>query len=137
VDALKHAKILRKKIQLRSILGMCNVYRRFINDFAKRAKPLNALIRAEIPPDLPPPTDVVVAAFEDLWNALLCQQVFALSKTNRKFVVDVDACADQVGCTLRQEDPGELLQPVAYSGRGLTAAEQNYSTTERECLGVV
>ena len=53
-------------IQLRSILGMCNVYRRFINDFAKRAKPLNALIRAEIQPDLPPPTDVAVAAFVDL-----------------------------------------------------------------------
>jgi len=137
VDALKHSKFPTTKTQLKSFLGMCNVYRRFVQDFAKRAKPLNALTRAEIPPDLPPPTDVAIAAFEDLRNALLCPPVLALPQANRKLVVDVDACADQVGCTLLQEEPGELLHPVGYRSRGLTAAEQNYSTKERECLGVV
>jgi len=137
VDALKHAKFPTTKTQLKSFLGMCNVYRRFLKDFAKRAKPLNALTRAEILPVLPPPTDVAIAAFADLRNALLCPPVLALPKTNWKLVVDVDACADQVRCTLLQEEPGELLHPVGYWSRGLTAAEQNYSTTERECLGVV
>jgi len=66
VDALKHAKFATTKTQLKSFLGMCNVYRRFVKDFSKRAKPLNALTRAEIPPDVPPPTDVAIAAFEDL-----------------------------------------------------------------------
>jgi len=137
VDALKHAKFPTTKTQLKSFLGMCNVYRGFVKDFAKRAKPLNALTRAEIPPDLPPPMDVAIAAFEDLRNALLCPPVLALPKANRKLVVDVDACADQVGCTLLQEEPGELLHPVGCWSRGLTAAEKNYSTTERECRGVV
>jgi len=63
VDALKHAKFQTTKNQLKSFLGMCNVYRRFVKDLAKRAKPLNALTSAEIPPDLPPPTDVAIAAF--------------------------------------------------------------------------
>jgi len=63
VDALKHAKLPTTKTQLKSFLGMCNVYRRFLKDFAKRAKPLNVLTRAEIPPDLPPPTGVAIAAF--------------------------------------------------------------------------
>jgi len=125
------------KIQLRSFLCMCNVYRRYIKDCTKRAKPLNALTGAEIPPDLTPPMDVAVAAFEDLCNERLCQPVLALSKANRKFVVDVVAYADQIGCTLLQEEPGELLRPVGYWSTGFTAAEQNYSTTERECLGVV
>jgi len=124
VDALKHAKSPPTKTQLISFLGVCNVYRRFFIDFAKRAKPLNALTRAEIPPDLPPPTDVAIAAFEDIRNALLCPPVLALPKANRKLVVDVDACADQVGCTLLQAEPGELLHPVEYWSRGLTAAEQ-------------
>jgi len=137
VNAQKHAKFPTTKIQLKSFLGMCNVYRRFVKDSAKRAKPLNALTRAEIRPDLPPPTDVAIAAFEDLRNALLFPPVLALPKANRKLVVDVDACADQAGCTLLQEEPGDLLHPVGYWNRGLTAAEQNYSTTERECLGVV
>jgi len=137
VDALKHAKFPTTKTQLKSFLGMCNLDRRFVKDFSKRAKPLNALNRAEIPLDLPPPTDVAIAAFEDICNALLCPPVSALLKANRKLVVVVDACADQVGCTLLQEEPGDLLHPVGYWSRGLTAAEQNYSTTERECLGVV
>ena len=137
VNALKHAKFPTTKTQLKSFLGMCNVYLRFVKDFAKREKHLNALTRAEIPPDLPPPTDVAIAAFEDLRNALLCQPVLALPKANRKLIVDVDARADQVGCTLLPEEPGQLLHPFGYWSRGLTAAEQKYSTTERECLGVV
>jgi len=137
VDALKHAKFPTTIIQLKGFLGMCNIYRPFIKDFAKREKRLNALTRAEIPQDLPPPTDVAIAAFEDLRSALLCPPVLALPEANRKLVVDVDACADQVGCTLLQEEQGELLHPVGYWSRGLTAADQNYSTMERECLGVV
>ena len=92
---------------------------------------------AEIPPDLPPPMDAAVDAFEDLRSALLCLPVLSLPKNSRKLVVDVDTCADQVGCTLLQEDPGELLHPVGYWIRGRTAAEQNYATTKRGCLGVV
>jgi len=112
VDALKHAKLPTTKTQLKSFLGMCNIYRRFVKDFAKRAEPLNALTRAEIPPDLPPPTDMAIAAFEDHRDALWCPPVRALPKANRQLVVDVDACADQAGCTLLQEEPGQLLHPV-------------------------
>jgi len=137
VDALKHAQFLTTKNLLKSFLGKCNVYRRFVKDFTKRAKPLNALTGAELPPHLPPPTDVAIAALKDICHALFCPPVLAFPKANRKLVVDVDACADQVGCTLLQEEPGDLLHPVGYWSRGLTAADQNYSTTERECLGVV
>ena len=57
VVALKNASLHATKTQLNSFLGMCNVCRRFVRDFAKRAKPLNAMTRAEVPPDLPTPTD--------------------------------------------------------------------------------
>jgi len=80
---------------------------------------------------------VAIAAFEDLCKALLCPPVLALPNANQKLVVDIDACADQVGCTLLEEEPGELLHPVGHWSRGLTSAEKIYSTTERECLGVV
>jgi len=97
VNALKHAKFPTTTTQLKSLLGICDVYRRFVKDFAKRAKPLNALTRAEIPLDLRPPTDVTIAAFEDLRSALLCPPILPLPTANRKLVVDVDACADEVG----------------------------------------
>jgi len=110
---------------------MCNVYRRFVKDFAKRAKPLKNLTRAKVPPHLPTHTDAQAASFEDLRNALLCPSVLALPKANRKLFIDVDAYADQVECTLLQEEPEEILHPVGYWSRGQTAVEQNYSTTER------
>jgi len=80
---------------------------------------------------------VAIAAFEDFRNALLCPPILAVLKANRKLVVDVGACADQVGRTLFQDEPGEQLHPVAYWSRGLTAAQQKYYTTGRECFGVV
>ena len=62
VDALKHASFLTTKNQLTSFLGMCSVYRLFVKDFAKRAKPLNSMTRSEVPPDLPKPTDAALTA---------------------------------------------------------------------------
>ena len=35
------------------------------------------------------------------------------------------------------QDQGKGLQPIAFISRSLNAAEQNYSTTERELLGIV
>jgi len=52
-------------------------------------------------------------------------------------IVDVDACADQVGCTLLQEQPGGTRVTVGYRSRGLSPAEKNYSTTECKRLDVV
>jgi len=137
VDALRQASFPRTKTQLKSFLGMCNVYRRFVKDFAKRAKPLNALTRAEVHPMLPPPTAEQLASFEDLRQALLDPPVLALPKANHRMVLDVDACADQLGATLLEEEEDGQLLPVGYWSRGLSPAERNYSTTERECLGVV
>ena len=137
VDALKTASFPTTKTQLKNFLGMCNVYRRFVKDFAKRAKPLNALTRAEVLPALPKPTQAQEASFEDLRQALLSPPVLALPKANHRMVLNVDACADQLGATLLQEEKDGTLHPVEYWSRGLSPAECNYSTTERECLGVV
>jgi len=137
VDALKHASFPTTKTQLKSFLGMCNVYRHFVKDFAKGAKPLNAISCAEVPPDVPKPTDAALAAFEDLRQALLAPPILALPKAKGQVIVDVDACADQLGCTLLQEQPDGTRLPVGYWIRGLSPAEKSYSTTERECLGVV
>jgi hypothetical protein len=43
--ALRTAKHPSTKTELRSFLGLCNVYRRFANGFAKIAAPLNSLLR--------------------------------------------------------------------------------------------
>jgi len=89
------------------------------------------MTRAEVPPDLPKPTDAALAAFDDVRQALLAPPNLALSKTKGHMIVDVDACADQLGCTLLQEQPDGSRLPVGYWSRGLSPAEKNYFTTER------
>ena len=137
VDALKHATFPTTKTQLKSFLGMCNVYRRLFTDFAKRSKPLNALTRTEVPSELPKPSDAALAAFEDLRKALLKPPILALPKANGKMIADVDACANQLGCLLLQKQPESNCLPVGYWSQGLTSAEHNCCTTGRKCLVVV
>ena len=48
----------------------------------------------------------------------------------------VDASSTGTGFTLAQIQNGKEVV-IAYNGRGLNQAEQNYSTTEREALALV
>jgi len=72
------------------------------------------MTRAEVPPDLPKPTDAALAAFDDLRQALLAPPILALPKAKGQMIVDVDTCADQLGCTLLQEQPDGTRLPVGY-----------------------
>jgi len=66
----KNIKILaqalppRNQTELKSFLGMCNVYRRYIKDYAHIAKPLTKLTNKKLPHVLPPLDAAQIAAFE-------------------------------------------------------------------------
>jgi hypothetical protein len=48
--ALRTAPLPRTQTELRSFLGLCNVYRRFVPHFSALAAPLNALLCKGMPP---------------------------------------------------------------------------------------
>jgi len=82
-----------------------------------------------------PPTSEEVKAFEQLKDVLLSPPVLRLPHPEKPYVLDVDASAGQLGCTLLQEHE-KVLHPVGYWSKTLTPAQRNYSTTEKECLSV-
>jgi hypothetical protein len=51
--------------------------------------------------------------------------------------LDTDASNYQIGCTLLQDQPDGSKHPIGYWSRGMKSAENNYSTTEQECLAIV
>jgi hypothetical protein len=76
-------------------------------------------------------------AFEKRRQNLLDPPILALPGAEGLFNLDTDASQNQIGCCLFQDQPDGSKHPVDYCSRGLTSAEKNYSTTEKECLAIV
>ena len=137
LQAIKKAVFPKTQTQLQSFLGTCNVYRRFTVDFAKTAKPLNDLNSVKIPKRLSPPTSEQQAAFDKLREQLCRLPILAIPRKEGKYIIDVDASYDQLGCCILQQQPDDNYLPVGYFSKGLLPAEKNYTVTEIEGLGVV
>jgi len=137
IKSLAQALHRRNQTELKSFLGMCNVYWRFIKDYAHISRSLTKLISKTLPHGLPPPDAAQLAAFEYLRERLTLTPIMALPRREGLFTLDTDACAVQVGCTLLQQKPDKSILQVGYYGRGLILADQNQSTTDREFLAVV
>ena len=135
--ALQTARPPTTQSELRSFLGLCNVYRRFISGFAKIASPLNALLRKGESPQLGVLSKEQLQSFDTLRAKLLNPPILALPRKEGMFTLDTDASNEQIGCCLFQTQPDGANHPVGYWSRGLTRAEKNYSTTEKECLAIV
>ncbi|CDF39628.1 Ribonuclease H (fragment) [Chondrus crispus] len=123
---------------VRSFLGACNVYRRFVKGFSKIARPLTDITRKDSDHDFDNPTKVQLQAFESLKAAMISPPILALPRYGRPYLLDTDASAYQLGCTLLQEhDEPNDWPPVGYWSYSLSDSERNYSATERECFAVV
>jgi len=125
LKAIKKAVCPKTQTQLRSFLGMCNVYRRFTVDFAETAKPLNDLNSVKLPKRLSPPIPEEQAAFDKLREQLCHPPILAIPRKEGKYIIDVDASYDQLVCCLLQQQPDDKYLPVGYLSKGQLPAENN------------
>ena len=116
-----------------SFLGLCNYYRRFVENFAKIASPLNRLTRKNVPFVWDPDCET---AFQDLKCRLCAPPILSYPDFTQPFHLHTDASQFALGCVLGQTIEGKE-HVIAYGGRELNIAETRYSTTEREALAVV
>jgi len=137
IRGLKGASLSRCKKDLRSFLGMCNVYRRFVKDYAKVARPFAAMMSSKRPDRWGTLSEEALRAFAELERRLTEAPIFALPRRQGTYTLDTDASAGQVGVVLVLKQPDQSTRPVGNWSCSLNAAERNYCTTERECLAVV
>ena len=135
VDKIRSARRPETKKELRSVLGLFGYYRKFIPSYAAIALPLTDLIRKGLPEKLQW-TDDCERSFQTLKERLCSEPILKLPDISRPFVLRTDASGHSLGGSLMQEYDG-IMFPVSYGSRKLTSAEKNYSTVERECLGIV
>jgi RNase H-like domain found in reverse transcriptase len=135
--ALKTARLPKTQTEVRSFLGLCNVYRIFVPHFSAIAAPLNALLSKGTPPTLGSLSPAAIEAFNSLRERLLSPPILALPRAVGKLYLDTDASNGQLGCCMSQQQPCGKFLPLGFWSRTLNKAEQNYSTTEKECLAIV
>jgi hypothetical protein len=82
--ALRTAPLPRTQTEIRSFLGLCNVYRRFVPLFSTLAAPLNTLLCKGMPPQFRPIPQNGVVAFNTLRDRLLSPPVLALPERRDK-----------------------------------------------------
>ena len=119
---------------VRSFLGLCGFYRRFVRQYSLKARYLTDLTKAKT--QWTWKDDQQGEAFRQLKKSMITAPVLRLPDLDREFVVTTDASNVAVGAVLEQ-DFGRGLQPVAFESRKLTPAEIRMSAYERELIGIV
>ncbi|UYV77021.1 hypothetical protein LAZ67_14002906 [Cordylochernes scorpioides] len=133
VEAVSKFPRPRNISELKSFLGLCSYYRRFIENFADKARSLHDLLKTEKQFYWDAAQE---KAFEVLKTALISEPVLGHFDESADTHLHTDASGHGIGAVLLQIQGGKEW-PIAYASRSLTKAENNYSTTEKECLAVV
>jgi hypothetical protein len=97
LEAVKDWPPPTNKHQLRSFLGLCTYYRRFISGFADIAKPLTRLTEEKRLFELSTETE---KAFRALKEALCMAPVLSYTRPGEKFIIDTDASNVGIGGVL-------------------------------------
>jgi hypothetical protein len=119
---------------VRSVLGLCSYYRKFIKDFSKIAKPLTNLIKKDVKFEW---NDTHQKAFDELKNKLVQYPILQHPNYKREFILITDSSGVGLGAVLSQKNNDNKEVVVAYASRTLNPTEQRYPITEQECLAVI
>ena len=140
---------------LRSFLGFCGYYRRFIENYSAIVRPLTELTKGYAPTrhgkkqvldktktyfkDSEPFNDrwdqSCTDAFNQIIQCLINAPVLAFADANKPYVLHTDASFKGLGAVLYQEHP-EGLRPVAFASRKLSSPEQLYPVHQLEFLAL-
>ncbi|GFX49188.1 retrovirus-related Pol polyprotein from transposon 297 [Trichonephila clavipes] len=112
-------------------LGMSQWYAKFIKNYADICEPLYNLKR-KLKRFIYIWSIEAQKAFDAVKAAIKKAPVLKFPDFKKPFELFTDASSIGVGAVLNQEQ-----RPVVFASRTLSAAEKNYTVTERECLAVV
>lgn len=137
MNAVRRLDYSSTMMELRSLLGLCNVFRRFMLNFAQIASCLNKKLQKVQSQNFEGLTEDKIAALETLKARIVEPPVLHLPRSQSTYTVDTDAHDKQIACLLLQKKLNGTDKPVGYRSRLLNDVERAYGTAHRECLEVV
>ena len=134
IAAIQNVPIPQTRKQVRSFLGMAGYYRKFCANFSTIACPLTDLLKKNSKFKW---SEECNKAFEQLKLILSHAPVLVTPKFGKPFKIAVDACDTGMGAVLFQEDDDKIEHPICYHSQKFNPHEKNYSTIEKELLGII
>ncbi|VDI54419.1 Hypothetical predicted protein [Mytilus galloprovincialis] len=120
--------------QLRSFLGMCNYYRKFIQNYSKICSSLTTLLKKDVKFDWTTKQD---DAFNTLKQKLTSAPILAFPDFEKEFFLSIDASDSAIGYVLGQKHHEGLEKVIAYGGRGLRDQEKRWHINHKEGLALI
>lgn len=121
------------KHEVRSFLGLCTYYRRFVEGFADIAKPLHKLTEQNAVFSWSRDCD---NAFRRLKAALCSSPILSYPQPKGLYVLDTDASNLGIGSVLSQIQGGQE-RVIEFYSKVLSKPERNYCVTRKELLAIV
>jgi len=130
MQALREEHFSTTSAQVRSFVGIFDVFRRLVFNFGGMEAPWTDLMKSTGPVLVPPATPLQQLAVEWLMDALTAPPVLATRRRGREYVLDVDACGTQVGLALLQDEENGKFQPLESISRLLAQEELPHGVPE-------
>ncbi|KZS03362.1 Uncharacterized protein APZ42_033935 [Daphnia magna] len=121
-----------KRKWVKSFVGFCSFYRKFVPNFTQVAFPLTVMEDKGVFRWGQPERK----GFAELKAALVKAAQLAHSDYSKNFEVHPDACDYGIEAVLMQVRNGHPM-PTCFVSRVLNKSERNYTITEKECLAIV
>lgn len=145
VSAIRDWPVPQNLDQLRTFLGFCGYYRKFVPAFSKLVKPLNDLVtsllgkpgkgKRQLKTEDWVWSDDCQSAFDGVVQILSSPTVLSYPDFKSPFIVNTDASHDGLGATLSQIQEG-VEKVICYASRALRKAEKNYPAHKLEFLAL-
>lgn len=126
IEKVANWPVPTSKKEVQQFLGLANYYRRFVENFAKIAKPLHRLTEKTTKFEWSADCQ---AAFEHLRQKLVSAPILAFPDLEKPFILDTDASDMGIGAVLSQMDDNGTERVIAYASKTLSKPEQRYCVT--------
>lgn len=134
VKSLLEYPIPKSVLQVQKFLGLVGFVRRFIPNFATKAKPLYDLLRKGAEFKFGEPQ---LRAFETLIECMVTEPVLAIYSRTANTELHTDASSLDFGAILLQKQEDNHWHPVYYYSKRTSREECNYHSYELELLAIV
>lgn len=134
IESVLKAPVPKDIHEVRAFIGLINYYSRFIPDFARKMKPLYALLEKD--------TEFIWTkssqeSYEQMKKEVTSDQILVHFNPDLPVILETDASKFAVAGVLSHKFPNGFKKPIAFISRALSKSEINYSVIEKEALAII